>query len=70
MTSEQLALWVPEPCHAAAPAPADWTDDRLAEWLHSRTRPITADHGRPAGRGDAWRLFKPVIDVAVQGDLL
>lgn len=50
----------------------DWTDDQYAEWLHT-SRPcaaITSDHGRPAGRPDAWRLFKPVTDVTIQGDLL
>ncbi|MBT2477614.1 hypothetical protein [Streptomyces sp. ISL-94] len=62
----QLELWS-EPCDTAPP---EWTDDQLAEWLQSRHRPISGDHGRPPGRPDAWRLFKPVTDVQTQGDLL
>lgn len=63
----QLELWS-EPCDTASDA--DWTDADLVAWIHSRTRPLTGDHGRPVGRSDAWRLFKPVVDVPVQGDLL
>lgn len=61
----QLELWT-DPCDTAEPVDRD-----LTEWLHGRSRPIGFDHGRPAGRPDAWRLFKPVVDVPmIRGDLL
>jgi hypothetical protein len=64
--TNQPALWS-DPCDTAAD---EWTDADLAEWLHSRHQPITPDHGRPPGRPDAWRLFKPVVDVTLTGSYL
>ncbi|MFJ8016204.1 hypothetical protein [Streptomyces sp. NPDC096339] len=59
-----------EPGHGNPYANAEYTDADLVAWIHSRSRPLTSDHARPPGRPDAWRLFKPVTDVRLEGDLL
>ncbi|MBT2467813.1 hypothetical protein J7E97_07990 [Streptomyces sp. ISL-66] len=73
----QLELWQPgwdiEPCDtAAAPVPAARRGNPYANAADNdeRGRPLTSDHARPPGRGDAWRLLKPVIDVTIQGEML
>lgn len=64
----QLELWEPgweiEPCDTADP------DEQAHVDLHARHKPIPADAGRPPGRPDAWRHFKPVTDVPLEGELL
>ncbi|MFJ3878027.1 hypothetical protein ACIPW5_11265 [Streptomyces sp. NPDC090077] len=73
MTSEQLALWVPEPCHdGEAPAPQPRTT-AAPRPRTLRDRRIHPDAGRAAG---GWRRWTPsghdihITTVRVQGDLL
>lgn len=66
----QLELWGPgwdvEPCDTS---PTPDPDEQAHTDLHAR-RPIAPDHGRPAGRPTTRRLFGPVTDVTIRGDLL
>ena len=57
--------WATEPCGDSD----DWTDDQLAEWLHSRPRPIPGDHGRAAGRATYGRLRR-IHTIKITGSYL
>ncbi|MFF5703445.1 hypothetical protein ACFY7H_13190 [Streptomyces sp. NPDC012794] len=59
MTSEQLALWVPEPCHAADPAPARPRTSAADQLRALRERRIEPEAGRAAG---GWRTWTPFGD--------
>lgn len=66
MTSEQLALWVPEPCHDAAPAPQATTAQRRL-----RQHRIEPEAGRAAGSGRSWTpIGEHVTTIKITGDLL
>ena len=58
MTTEQLPLWVPEPCDTG---PAPLTEAEYADWLHGP--PVNAIPAG-AGRGSRRHLtFRPVTDI-------
>ncbi|MEW1803238.1 hypothetical protein ACIGO7_35480 [Streptomyces virginiae] len=54
MTSEQLALWVPEPCHHADPAPARPRTNAADRLRALRERRIEPEAGRAAGSRHTW----------------